>query len=87
MMRRFVTLPIGIAVLMTAGMAMAAPSTQAARQYTAVTAYREAAHACERGRSARNELHRLYQAARASGYRGYVPTPSIAEQQCEVEAP
>ncbi len=88
-MRRFATILIGTAALLTAGTAMAAPGTQAARQYAAVTAYRAALHACERGDAMPSDTHirRLYQAARASGYRGYLPTPAAAEQRCEVEAP
>ena len=88
-MRRFATLVIGTAVLLTAGAAMAASSTPAARRHAAVTAYREAIQTCERGDAMPNDndLHRLYQAARTSGYRGYLPTPSVAQRQCEAEAP
>ena len=87
-MKKFVTLCLGAAGLVAAvaGIAMAAPATPS-RQPAPVQAYRTAIRQdCRSGVRADSELDRLYGAARATGYRGYLPTPEFAEEAC-VQAP
>jgi hypothetical protein len=86
-MRRFVTLLTGVAMVLTAGTAMATSTTPATRQYAVVTAYQQAIQACASQGTTQGAMRQLYQKARATGYRGYLPTPSVARLQCEVEAP
>jgi len=82
-MRRFVTLMIGTAALLTTGTAIAAPATPAGPN-AAAQAYRQAIRReCQRGVFSQSDLHRLYGAARASGDHGYLPRPTVAQDACE----
>jgi hypothetical protein len=87
-MRKVITLCLGAAgvVAVVTGAAMAAPATPS-RPPAAVQAYRMAIRQdCQSGVWAQSELEGLYRAARATGYRGYLPTPEFAQEEC-VQAP
>lgn len=82
-MKKFATLLLGAAVFGITGSAMAAPVAPP-RWTAAVQAYRQAVREdCQSGVFVPSELHRLYRAARAKGYQGYLASPQFAEEACE----